>query len=131
MDEHKRPTYIALEKWQKSHVDVIGTSGCGKGVAAAVLLSQAIKAGESVIVIDPKDDEFMPHVMRAAADAEGVPYVYIDLLSDAPQWNPLQNKSEHEIEELFSAGFLLGEKGTDADFYRLDDRRAARILLLS
>ena len=65
--------------------------------------------------------------MRAATTHANVPYVYIDLLSDQPQWNPLQHKNANEIEELLSAGFSLGEKGTDADFYRLDDRRAARV----
>jgi hypothetical protein len=69
----------------------------------------------------------LPHVMHKAAQEAGVPYVYIDLLAEAAQWNPLQHKNANEIEELLSAGFSLGEKGTDADFYRLDDRRAARI----
>ena len=80
-----------------------------------------------MIVVDPKNDEFLPHVMHKAAQEAGVPYVYIDLLAEAAQWNPLQGKNATEIEELLSAGFSLGEKGTDADFYRLDDRRAARI----
>lgn len=65
--------------------------------------------------------------MHKAAQEAGVPYVYIDLQAETPQWNPIQHKSATEIEELLSAGFSLGEKGTDADFYRLDDRRAARI----
>jgi hypothetical protein len=127
LDEQRKPVYIPLEKWRKSHLDVIGTTGSGKGVAAAVLLTQALHTGESIVVIDPKNDEFLPHVLRDAAQDARVPYVYIDLSAKAPQWNPLQNKAEHEIEELFAAGFSLGEKGTDADFYRLDDRRAARI----
>jgi type IV secretory pathway TraG/TraD family ATPase VirD4 len=127
LDEQKRPVYIPLEKWRKSHLDVVGTTGSGKGVAAAVLLTQALHTGESIVILDPKNDEFLPHVMRDAAQDARVPYIYIDLMADVPQWNPLQNKTSHEIEELFTAGFSLGEKGTDADFYRLDDRRAARI----
>jgi hypothetical protein len=128
LDERKQPVYVSWEKWRKSHVEVVGTTGSGKGVAAGVLLTQAVANGESLIVLDPKNDEFLPHVMYEAAASAGVPYVFIDLLSDNPQWNPLQNKNAREIEELFSAGFSLGEKGTDADFYRLDDRRAARVL---
>lgn len=128
LDERKRPVYVSWNKWRRSHIEVVGTTGSGKGVAAGVLLTQAVANGESVIVLDPKNDEFLPHVMYEAAASAGVPYVFIDLLSDNPQWNPLQNKSGREIEELFGAGFSLGEKGTDADFYRLDDRRAARVL---
>lgn len=127
LNEQKQPVYIPLDKWRKTHLDIIGTTGSGKGVAAGVLLTQAVSSGECVIIVDPKNDEFLPHVMHKAAQEAGVPYVYIDLLAEAAQWNPLQAKNTTEIEELLSAGFSLGEKGTDADFYRLDDRRAARI----
>ena len=127
INEQKQPVYIPLDKWRKTHLDIIGTTGSGKGVTAGVLLSQALSSGECVIVVDPKNDEFLPHVMHKAAQEAGVPYVYIDLLAEVSQWNPLQHKNASEIEELLSAGFSLGEKGTDADFYRLDDRRAARI----
>lgn len=128
LDEIRRPVYLSWDKWQKSHIELIGTTGSGKGVSAAVLLTQAIAYGESVVVLDPKNDEFLPHLMHQAAHAAGVSYVFVDLLAENPQWNPLHDKSAREIEELFNAGFSLGEKGTDADFYRLDDRRAARVL---
>ncbi len=127
LDETQNPLYIPQDKWRKSHVDVLGTTGSGKGVAAGLALTQALSAGEAVVIIDPKNDEFLPHVMYQSSQHAGVPYLYLDLQADSPQWNPLQNKSAAEIAELFSAGFSLGEKGTDADFYRLDDRRAARV----
>lgn len=127
LNEQKQPVYITWDKWRKSHVDVIGTTGSGKGVAAGTLLTQAVAAGECVVIVDPKNDEFLPHVMHKAAQEADVPYLYIDLQAEAPQWNPIEYKNATEIEELLSAGFSLGEKGTDADFYRLDDRRAARI----
>ena len=127
LNEQKKPVYIPWQQWRKSMASICGTTGSGKGIAAGVLLSQAISSGEAVVIIDPKNDEFLPHVMRQAAQAAGVPYIYIDLQAETPQWNPLQHKNAVEIEELLSAGFSLAEKGTDADFYRLDDRRAARI----
>ena len=126
-NEQKQPVYIPLSKFKSSHIQVAGKTGGGKGIAAGVLLTQAVSSGECVVVIDPKFDEWLPHVMRKAAQDAGVPYVYIDLQASTPQWNPIQHKNAAEIEELLSAGFSLGEKGTDADFYRLDDRRAARI----
>lgn len=128
LDERKNAVYVAWDKWCRSHIEVVGTTGSGKGVAAGVLLTQAVANGEAVVTLDPKNDEFLPHVMHQAALAAGVPYAFIDLTADTPQWNPLQGKTAHEISELFTAGFSMGEKGTDADFYRLDDRRAARVL---
>lgn len=127
LDEGRRPVYIPFERWRRSHVQVVGTTGSGKGVAAQIQLAQAAALGETVIVLDPKDDEYLPHVLFRQAQELGLPYAYIDLTSDAGQWNPLFGKSAAEIRELLSAAFGLAEKGTDADFYRLDDRRAARV----
>ena len=127
LNEQKKPVYLPWQQWRKSHVDVIGTTGSGKGVAAGVLLSQAVASGECVVVVDPKNDEWLPHVMREAAASANVPYVYIDLQSDQPQWNPIQYKNAAAVEELLCAGFSLGDKGSEGDFFRLSDRRAARI----
>lgn len=128
LDEKRQPVYVPWPKWRKSHVQIVGTTGSGKGVTAGVLLAQAVANGEAIVIVDPKNDEFLPHVMFQAAQDAGVPYILVDLLSDVGQWNPLYAKTRREIEELFSGGFGLGEKGTDADFYRLDDRRAVRVL---
>jgi type IV secretory pathway TraG/TraD family ATPase VirD4 len=127
LNEKNKTVRITREKWLASHVDLVGTTGSGKGVAAGVLLTQASLYGESVIVIDPKEDEFLPHVLGQAAQQAQVPFCYIDLTGEVPQWNPLLNKSPAQIEELFGAAFGLSEKGTDADFYRLNDRKSARL----
>lgn len=74
LNEQRKPVYISWQQWRKSHVDVIGTTGSGKGVAAGVLLSQAVASGECVIIVDPKNDEWLPHVMREAASNANVPY---------------------------------------------------------
>lgn len=127
LNDKNKPVYIPISRWRSSHVDVIGTTGSGKGVAAGVLLTQAVQQGESVFVIDPKNDEYLPSVMRLAAERAGVPFVFIDLLSSVPQWNPFANKTQFEIEELIASGFGLADNGTDADFHRLRDRASARV----
>lgn len=126
LNERHRPLYIGSAQWRKSHVQVLGTTGSGKGVAAGVLLYQAVQQGEAAIVIDPKNDEFLPRVLAQAAQEKGVPFVFLDLQASLAQWNPFQGKSEQEGEELLTAGFGMAEKGTDADFYRVEDRRVAR-----
>lgn len=126
LDEFKRPIYLPASEWRSSHAQVVGTTGSGKGVAAGVLLFQAVQQGEAVVIIDPKSDEFLPFVMASAARKADVPFVYVDLMGQRAQWNPFFAKSEHEIEELLTAGLGMGDTGSDADVYRVEDRRVAR-----
>lgn len=127
LDAGNEPVYLPTALWRSSHADIVGTTGSGKGVMAGMLLTQAVRQGEAVIVIDPKNDEFAYRVMSQAAKKSGVPFYYLDFLGEVAQWNPFQGKSIFEIEELFSAGFGHSDKGSDADFYRLQDRASARV----
>lgn len=126
LNEAKKPIYIPIREWQKSHVQVMGTTGCGKGVVAGVLLTQAILQGEAAIVIDPKSDEFLPWVLAKAAKDAGVAFVNLDFLGKRAQWSPFAGKNAQEIEELLTAGLNIVDTGSDADFYRVEDRRVAR-----
>lgn len=126
LDPDGKHVRIPRSQWLKSHIQIMGTTGSGKGVAAGMLLSQAVWGGETVIVIDPKNDEYLPHVMQQSAADRNAGYVYVDLGADCAQWNPFAGKTAQECEELITAGFGMAEKGTDADFYRVEDRRVAR-----
>lgn len=108
------------------HADIIGTTGGGKGVASGILLYQSILAGEAVFVSDPKNDEWAPHLYRLACERADKPFYLIDLSQPDYQLDFLKDINEEQLEELFVAGFSLAEKGEAADFYRIDDRRAAR-----
>lgn len=126
LSEKHQAQYIPLNEWQKQHADIIGTTGSGKGIACGILLYQSILAGEGVFVLDPKNDEWAPHVYQAACKAAGKPFFLIDLNQPHYQLDLLADMSAEQLEELFIAGFSLGKKGNSADFYRIDDRRAAR-----
>lgn len=126
LNDAEKPQYIPLEDWQKQHADIIGTTGAGKGVATAILLYQSIIADEGVFVLDPKDDEWAPHLYREACRAAGKPFALIDLRSKKYQVDLLEGTNSETLEELLNAGFSLAEKGEGADFYRLGDRRASR-----
>ncbi len=99
----------------------------GKGVAAGILLYQSILAGEGVFVMDPKDDEWAPHLYRKACEDAGKPFALIDLRKQQYQLNLIEDITPDELEELFVAGFSLAEKGQGIGFYRIDDRKAARM----
>ncbi|MDI6751137.1 MAG: type IV secretory system conjugative DNA transfer family protein [Rhodocyclaceae bacterium] len=126
LDEDRRPVKVDLETWRLSHVLLSGRTRAGKGVAAQILLSQAVAQRELVVVLDPKGDEWLPHVLHAAAARSGVPYRFVDLRDPTPQLSLFSNATEAEIETVLIAGFSLSEKGEAADFYRLADRKAAR-----
>ena len=113
--------------WKSSHVQIMGPPGTGKGIQASVALTQSLKFGDAVFVFDPKKDEWAPSVFRAACQSAGVPFQYIDLNEPVAQVNPLLGAGPGEVAELLYAGLELGSKGSEADFYRLDDRKAARL----
>ena len=126
LDPDGDAVHVDQALWRNSHIDIVGMTGSGKGILAGVLLTQAVRQGEAVIVVDPKDDEYAPRVMARAAQEAGVPFYRLDLMAETARWNPLRGKTADEIEELLVASLGLGERGTEADFYRLNDRRAAR-----
>ncbi|WP_200551059.1 type IV secretory system conjugative DNA transfer family protein [Kosakonia sp. LAM2021] len=127
MDRENEPMYLPLKDWQKQHADIIGTTGAGKGVATGILLYQSILAGEGVFVMDPKDDEWAPHLYRKACEDAEKSFALIDLRKQTYQLNLIEDITADELEELFVAGFSLAEKGLESDFYRIDDRKAARM----
>jgi hypothetical protein len=127
LDEQKTPVYLPYETWQISHALLTGRTRSGKGVAAQILLSQAIRRGEFVVVLDPKVDNWMPHIFAVEAETAGVPYHYLDLRQSAhAQINPFIGCDLETLENMLVGGFALTEKGEAADFYRLADRKAAR-----
>ncbi|WP_394230732.1 type IV secretory system conjugative DNA transfer family protein [Shewanella colwelliana] len=127
LNEKKQPQYIPIKDWQSQHADIIGTTGAGKGVASAILLAQSIMAGEGVFVGDPKNDEWAPHLFRQVCEDTDKPFYLIDLNNPEYQLNLLADITADQLEELLVAGFSLAEKGDIADFYRIGDRRAARM----
>nr|WP_012219808.1 TraM recognition domain-containing protein [Vibrio sp. 23023]ABX76995.1 Mobilization protein TriK [Vibrio sp. 23023] len=121
-----QPQYIPLEKIRKQHAGINGTTGAGKGVITGLVLYQLILADEGVFALDPKDDEWAPHLLRYACEKAGKPFHLINLNKETPQLDLLAGTTPAQIEELLVAGFSFAEKGDLADFYRIDDRKAAR-----
>jgi hypothetical protein len=127
LDERKKAIYLAWEEWRLSHLLLSGKTRIGKGVAAQILLSQAVRAGELVVILDPKPDDWMPHVFYQATERAALPYHFFNLTPSAqPQFNLFAGLNGEDAEGMLIGGFGLSEKGEAADFYRLADRKAAR-----
>ena len=126
MDIAGSPVTLERSTWKSSHVQIMGPPGTGKGIQAAVTLTQSLKYGDAVFVFDPKNDEWAPSVFHEACRSAGVQFQFVDLSEPIPQLNPLLNSSPDEVAEMLYAGLELSRRGSDSDFYRLDDRKAAR-----
>jgi hypothetical protein len=129
IDEKSKPVAIEKSSFKTMpHIQVVGTTGAGKGVVMGVLAAQWIKSGEAVFMLDPKDDEWAPHVYAAAAAAAGTAHHFINLRVEEPQFSLFDGASAAEIEELFIAGFGFADTGSAADFYSITDRKYAGII---
>ncbi|MDD5395484.1 MAG: type IV secretory system conjugative DNA transfer family protein [Thiothrix sp.] len=127
LDEQKKPVYIEFGKGTSApHVQVIGTTGGGKGISLGVMASQFLERGEAVFFCDPKNDEWAPSVMFNAAQRTGKPYHFINLnRPHGAQINLFEGATADEAFELFQAGFSLTEKGDISDFHGIADRHEA------
>ncbi len=121
-----KPIYVPWRKLRETHVQVLGMTGCGKGVAMTLIAYQCILAGECAIWFDPKFDRFTPPVLQSAAKLAGREFYMVNLNQESgPQLNPLLGANQYQIAELFVAAFDLKGKGTDGDFHRGKDVDAA------
>jgi hypothetical protein len=127
LNERRKPNYITWEEFNTTHMQVIGTTGAGKGVMSNMILIQCALKGQRVIMFDPKNDKYASRVIARAAKEHGLPFHLIDLRPDTPpQVNPFRSATYSEMKELLITIFDLGKKGDIADFYRILDRKAAR-----
>lgn len=121
---------LTPDQVRKNHLAVLGASGTGKTVVTTALLSQALRMGDAVVVVDPKSDEFAPGILTREARALGRSVVFIDLRSDVPQISPFAGASRAEVETLMTTGLNLEPTGdAGVDFYRGEDRDALTTLL--
>jgi hypothetical protein len=127
LNDRRKPVYVSWEEFNSTHMQLIGTTGAGKGVMSTMLLIQCALNGQRVIIFDPKNDKHAPSVIALAARQAGLPFHLIDLRPETPpQVNPFRFATYAEMKELLTTTFDLADKGEAADFYRLIDRRAAR-----
>lgn len=127
LNEQRRPVYLPYQDLRNQHLLSTGRTRAGKGVAAQIVIPQFVRLDEYSVILDPKRDAHMPYVLFAACQQAGVPFNYVDVNQSAPpQLNPFFGADAETNENVLIGGFSLTEKGEAADFYRLNDRKAAR-----
>jgi len=128
LDRNRQPITIDLDLYHETHVQLVGPTGFGKGRAAQILLTQAVRRGDAVVVFDPKPggDEWLPSVLAAECKRAGVSFRYVDLCAEVAQFNLLCDIKPVELKQLLVTGLRLSRQGVMADFYRLAERGFAK-----
>jgi hypothetical protein len=125
-DKSLSPIYVPWAKLRETHIQILGTTGSGKGVVMSLIAYQCVLAGECVIWFDPKFDRYSPRILKAAAKRAGRKFHIINLSPGSePQVNPLKGASEYQIDELLVSTLDLRNAGNVGDFYRGKDQDAA------
>ena len=129
LDEHRKPVYLDKNIIDSNHIDIMGETGVGKSAFIGLIYSQLAMSGESSIIFDPKNDEFLPVVLQEMSKKYGFSFTLVDLNADSPQLNPFYRCTDYEVEELLQVGFDIGETGDPkVDHYRGKEQDAAHIL---
>jgi len=109
------------------HISFCGSTGTGKGVGIQTIAVQALVNDEALFLKDPKNDEYLSSVIRAACEQYGKKYNFLNLAAGQPyQINLLEGANRYEIEEMFKSAAGLAETGKPSDYYLFADRYAAR-----
>ena len=125
LDEANRPIHVPLDTWHETNMQIIGPTRFGKGVILGTLMDQAIRRGDSLMYIDPKDDTFAPHILYQACVETGRPFYYLTLHDHGVgSWAPFASGEVRDGLNRLELSFgleLTGEAGSD--FYKSQERR--------
>lgn len=119
LNDQNKPIYIPIAEMRESHIAVLGATGNGKGVVSQVLLTQLNRLGSSLVILDPKKEEYLYSVFKSYAQGE---FVFIDLDAKLPQLNPIAHLNRERLYPILESAFGLKDKGQEADYYRGQER---------
>jgi hypothetical protein len=124
LDENEQPIYIGDEALHTTHMAIFGPTRFGKGVEYGILMSQAIAKGNAVFFIDPKGDAYLPYIMANEAKKQGRKFIYLDLNPEGNgYWQPFVSGDDRARRARILNAFGLDDTGTNADVYKVKERR--------
>ena len=63
LDYLSQKEIVKLEKSEVTHSLIVGPTRCGKGVLISAKIVESLRNGRGVVVVDPKQDNFLPQVI--------------------------------------------------------------------
>lgn len=129
LSQDNKPIYIKEDAFKEMHAEVIGPTGTGKGIVVGVILDQIIamnkrpRKGSVVIAIMPKQDLYLPHIMKQQAEASGCRFMFFDMAPGKQgQWSPFSGGNQRERRSRVMSVLGMGETGKLDDFYKLGEK---------
>lgn len=124
LNTQQQPVTVDLPDWLESNMQIVGPTRFGKGILLGVLLDQAIRLGNTVFYIDPKGDQYLPHIMADTASACGRHFIYVDLNDDGVGgYHPFVGGDARSRRARLLTAFGLHDTGEQADFYKGRERK--------
>jgi hypothetical protein len=125
LNEQKNPVYVSENDWKVHNQKIIGPTQTGKGVLIGVELDQSIRKNHCTIFVDPKGDKHAVHIMHQACKDVGRKLIVLDFTSavNGLAWEPFLNGSYRERRARLHFAFGLKDTGSDADFYKANERK--------
>jgi len=119
-DEQGAPVYLTESEWYDTHHMVVGATRFGKGKTFQIWADQAVRRGDTVFLIDPKGDKFLPGIIEESALAAGKRFISLDLANETTPgaYSPFVGGTPLDRRARFFTIMEMDERGTDADHYK-------------
>lgn len=124
INEYHQPIQVPNKTWYETNMQVIGPTRYGKGIVLGCIMDQAIRRGDCLFYIDPKSDQYAPHIMYQACLDVGRKFYYLTLHDNGiGKWAPFVGGDSRDGLSRLEIAFGLeysGESGTD--YYKSIER---------
>lgn len=130
LDSDNDPVYVPASTWLETNMMVTGPTRYGKGVVMGCLMDQAIRRGDQLIYIDPKNDRFAPKIMQQTCMELGRPFYYVSLSDNTfGYWSPFEGGARRDAYSRLISIFGMTENSGDADFYKAMEKKVFNRLI--
>jgi len=110
---------IPNDTWYETNMEVVGPTRYGKGIILGNIMDQAIRRGDGLVYIDPKEDKYAPYIMYNACKETGREFYYLTLHDEGiGKWAPFAGGTARDGFARAEKAFGLEYAGSDADFYK-------------
>lgn len=130
IDSNNKAIYVPASTWLETNMMITGPTRYGKGVVIGCLMDQAIRRGDQLIYIDPKNDKFAAKIMLQTCAQFDRPFYYVSLNDETVgYWSPFEGGKRRDAYNRLISIFGMMENSGDADFYKAMEKKVFNRLI--